>query len=1030
MAITRWEELYAKSFKQLIKEIEQCKPDYYVPVARKSCKLLKSLKLPKDSSRVFYRKYFEFNAETLDLKGKKIAVIDDSCHQRAALAEHRKFFEEKGAKVKTFSFAGLNLKASQGEFSYDTKAKVRHIFSLPAYNEYLIQQDEFLQIQGTPLDIDHLVLRFELSINNGEIDSFLTKLRNYGYVYRIDQDRLPPSLMKFALDQPYFDEGKYLQIDSGLSIEGVRKIRFFVNKGLSKLYVIPMIFSALSSKFCCPDKCPLKNPIVCLHKLLMSSPKSKGIKEIICFYCLSLNLSAALAKCFFQVFSEESSLKFNTDSLNIDSLDYERFFGYPMAKKIINIILDFIQSKQADYGKPLVPISTSRVPPGFIVGTCSSKLIYLLRSYLRRGYERKKGRLKSALGVHFSLSFSEILKKYNEIPRWYLSQNLDFLCDHGILTPSIDCKKGVWLRTYRTGEGDKANPSTMKVKRTQFIIPFAITTTVEQLKLIEKGVRPFLLTKLLANFVIDHDQDQHNGLHCLEEGPNNFGADVFCRNEELTGGGTAQLKDCHLLGNKYYEDEVFYKGSKYSIYKAQNSWDSGFKDSFDDSLEHKLFVYFELLTEIAKLGDDGRYIDTGPLLSLSVNRSPERFLSQIYYNFKAWNGVFTNLLGLISYSENLKDKEILTDRIKFFNSTKSQPLVKLGLYQRFPNLLETLDTNFLTPLKYRTLYSRIRSSISTKRISKTILDRIQELGKLQNALADLFLISYSTVYSDRFSQKEVQLVPFDKAWKDFSSLYEKVFVRELDKDLKSQCLSGRKHFLDAMRRLQGELKSYFIDIPEPSALKHLIDRISEDVYQRAGTIPIELGIRNPVYIIIDMAKSKNKFAELGLTGYARFAAIWSNIIISQFGQFGGVLVERGEGDKLFVGFFPDIPKMVEAVARLFEIISAHEESIEVWPIHVGAAIAETLDREKRNNSYLKLAVAAGCCDHDENEKHLFVTEDFVKACPEKLRKYFCSLQPPVYIDEKDMKKQVHKKRVFFFLWESYASERQNFSKAE
>jgi len=1015
MTMARWEELYAESFRQFIKEIEQWKPDYYVPVARKSCKLLKSLNLPTDSSRIFYRKYFEFNAD-LDIQGKKIAVIDDSCHHRATLASHRKFFEEKGAQVKTFAFAGLNLRASRGEFSYDEKAKVLHGFTRADYNEYLLQQDEFLQIQGIPLDIDHLVLQFELPIDNGQIETLLTRLQNYGYVYQIDQGRLPPFLMKFTLDQPYFDESKYLPIDSELNIEGVRKIRFFVNKRLSKLYAIPMIFPALSSKFCFPHKCPLKKPIICIHKLFNLPSKSKKISETMCFHCLSLNLSAALAKSFFRVITTEFSPKFNVDSLIINPLDYQRFFGLSVAEKIIDGTLKFIQSKEEVYENAAELITTCRVPQGFIVGACSLKIIYLLRSFLKRQYEKRKAKLKTSLDVHFSLSFSQILKKYNEMPPWYLSQNLDFLCDHGILTPSIEQGKGVWLRKYRTGETDEV--FRRKLKRTELIIPFTITTVVEQLKPEEQGLRAFFLTKLLANFVLDHKAKSYDGLHFFEEEPNHFGTDIFCEELELTGGEKAKLEDCHLLGDKYYKEEVYFKGKEYRIYKARPHWDNKFNDYFEDGLKSELLLYFDLLIEIAKRGGELKDISTGPLLSLSVNRTPELFLRQIHFNVHSWHGVFNSLLKMISHTEKLDDNKMI-GRIRHLASIKSQPLVKLSLYYNFPNLLKTLDSNFLAPLRYKTLYGRIRSSISRERVPKITLDRIEELGKLQNALSDLFLASYSAISKSSFLLQDIQLVPFDKAWKIFSIVYEKAFAHKLDEDLKLQCLSKKEDFLDVMTKLEESLNRYFIEILKPSTVKPLIEQISNEVYQKAAKAPVDRGVQNPVFIIVDMRDSKNKYIELGATGYADLAAFWSTAIVSQFDQFYGHLFDRGAGDKLFIGFFPDIPRMIAAVARLFETIMSRGEKMEGWPIHLGAAVAETLDLEKRNNSYLKLDVAAKCCDLNRNEKYLFVTEDFVKMCPEKLRKYFCPLEPAVYVDEKDMKGQTHSEKVFSFLWESY-----------
>jgi len=1032
MKLTKWEKLYAKSFKDFVAKIEEWQPDYFVPVARKSCKLLKALNLPKERNKVFYHYYFEFNSD-LDLRGKKIAIIDDSCHGRASLASNRIFFKKRSknlADIKTFAFVGLGLKPSEGEFSYDPDVIVHHSFSPSLYKEYLILQDEFLLMQGIPLDLDHLTLQFEMPVDNGEINTFLCELRHYGYLYHIDYHELPPSLMKFTLDQPYLDEMKHIDLRSAIRIEGVRKIRFFLNKKLAKLYCVPMVFPALPDEFCYPLTCPLKSHIICFHELIDRHSKSQEIAGRMCFHCLFLHLSAALAKCLFQLVVSKSIVRLKTDSIDINVLDYERFFDCQSAKKIVESILNFVRP-QKEIANIFLDFNVSQLPKDFISGACSLRSIYHIRSDLHKGYLKKKRKLKTALNVHHTLSFGELLRKYPEIPPWYLSQNLDILCDHDILIPCIDHRKNVWLRSYRTGENNEANKNTNRVERTKYMIPFAISLAVEQLKFSDEGVRPLFLTKLLANFILDHRQKQYTTLHCLKEEPHYFGADIFCDDPEMTGGIRAGLKDYMLLGNKYIYDFFYSKGKEYGIYKARNNWDKGVGEFFSDGLKYELLVYFELLNEITKLSSNIDDISTDPLVSLSINRTQERFLNHIYWNLSSWFGYFKNILEIADHCESPEDLIKMKNTLKFFSSIKHQPLVKIKLYANFPNLVRELDKNFANSTKFGALYKqKIRSSIYTKRIDKTKWQRLVEIAKLQNALSNLLLTTFSDVFGI-FLSKDINIIPFEEAWHAFSYLYEQSFAVKLINNLKTQCSADRQNLIHAMNTLHTKLGTYFI-IPKMSELEPLINRISDEVYQRAGKSPLEYGINNPVYIIVDMAKSKERYSELGLTDFGQYAAYWSSIVLSQFEQFDIKFIERGEGDKLLVGFFPDIPRTLEAVARLYETISTDEQycKVRIWPIHIGAANAQTLYLDRKNDSYLKLATAAHCCDHEKNEKYLFVTEDFVNACSEKLQHCFLPLSPTMFVNEMDMQKKVFKKKVYVFSPENYASLKQNFSKEE
>jgi adenine/guanine phosphoribosyltransferase-like PRPP-binding protein len=99
---------YFEGFSEFLKKILGWNPDYVVPVAKKACKLLKTLPdtdaFRQNPDLIKYRNYFKFTNS--DIRGKRIAVVDDATQYTSTLQEYRRYFENLGATVRTFSFVG------------------------------------------------------------------------------------------------------------------------------------------------------------------------------------------------------------------------------------------------------------------------------------------------------------------------------------------------------------------------------------------------------------------------------------------------------------------------------------------------------------------------------------------------------------------------------------------------------------------------------------------------------------------------------------------------------------------------------------------------------------------------------------------------------------------------------------------------------------------------------------------------------------------------------------------------------------
>lgn len=90
---------FIRDFPAFTRKILSWNPDYLVPVAKKACKLLKTMPLlvplRRNPDLVKYRSFFELT--NAPVKGKRIAVVDDATQYTSTLLDYRRYFESRGA---------------------------------------------------------------------------------------------------------------------------------------------------------------------------------------------------------------------------------------------------------------------------------------------------------------------------------------------------------------------------------------------------------------------------------------------------------------------------------------------------------------------------------------------------------------------------------------------------------------------------------------------------------------------------------------------------------------------------------------------------------------------------------------------------------------------------------------------------------------------------------------------------------------------------------------------------------------------
>jgi hypothetical protein len=130
-------------------------PDYLVPVAKKACKLIKTVELHApglDTDAILrYRTFFQLSGAPL--KGKKVAVVDDAAQFTSTLSEYRQYFENQGAVVRTFSFVGHDDLSAGKRPKEDHLAEIAKFLPGPVYNEYILQQSSHLLNSGCHFEV-------------------------------------------------------------------------------------------------------------------------------------------------------------------------------------------------------------------------------------------------------------------------------------------------------------------------------------------------------------------------------------------------------------------------------------------------------------------------------------------------------------------------------------------------------------------------------------------------------------------------------------------------------------------------------------------------------------------------------------------------------------------------------------------------------------------------------------------------------------------------------------------------------------
>ncbi len=615
-------ERHFEDFPAFLGSILAWSPHYIVPVAKKACKLLKTVPdieaFQRNPDLIKYRNYFRLS--NVSVRNQRIAVVDDATQHTSTLQEYRRYFENLGATVRTFSFVGHEAVVQGRRWKEDALAEISKSLPEPVYQEYILQQSYHLLKSGNHFDLDHLI--FEAPMTSSEYEHFLRAVKPFGLLLFVEDYFLKSTTRRFSLDDvAFFNDVAYLKHKS-IGLGSLRKLKFSYSPDEKKLFFSPLVFPTWDFRNCDIGSLLFQNvPFTLPYDVPDSVDKANQGSLLRIYYNIYFSYAISLAKAFLQ---EEILNPQARPQIVLRHNDLDALLGTAKAEKLSKDIRRFLgEASRYEYqslvGRAVSPSRSSRYSEfGEVIDD------------LKRGYAKRLSRKRSRVGVHYYLPYERLFRQFSN--KAALSEGLDYYCDFGIVVPEtvIDSSRGQILRACRAGE---PSPD-YSWRRTQVLIPLAIGQFAA---VIGKGttVSATVLTKLLANFAFDYPSDLYHELHCLIGEPDRYGTLVRAYHPHRAP-SKPSLYDTARISEFYHwnkEQKTFsVKNHKRLVAQAQEVFDERQEVPYSE-----IVTYFRFLAKVYRIFNkrDALKRPVDILNTLAICREENYFFSHVLFNIRS-----------------------------------------------------------------------------------------------------------------------------------------------------------------------------------------------------------------------------------------------------------------------------------------------------------------------------------------------------------------------------------------------------------
>lgn len=692
-----------KGFTDFINSVMKTNPDYVVPVAKKCCRLLKDIKINQETKeKIYYKQYFIFN--NVDLKGKKIAVIDDAVKNASTLSEHRSYFEKKGAQVQTYAFVGKKKWYDCTIENYDKNAIAFHLLNDAEYETYIFQQAQYISNQKT-LCFDNEHLAFRLNISNENYELLCSELNNLGYVEIIDSDN--NQIEKITLDADrFFSEIPYF-LNENIQMGFINKLRLTYSFEENTLLIFPLSFPKWSNA---------KTTILDFSNIPFSLPFDACESNIeksyfnICFL-----YSISLFKAFFQ----KTNTFFDSSPVLLD-VDLKHYLKQEKVNNIIHSVSHFIINNnqqytfQKNFYLPHNQKSFKSIDP---------KKIY---TELKSKYDKRIKNNKAILGTHFYMPISKMALKYGY--SYNLSSALDYLCDLGSIVSknNYNRRTDICERVFRSGE---VNPS-INLQKSKVIVPLAIRvlgkTDTKENTVFSNATKT---VKSIANFVVDFPDNDHS----FYNKPYLFGPVPHVK-DTLNPESNSSIYNKKEEFSKYYTfDDKKFKTLNHNVIIED------IKKNLTSNEISQYRSYFKLLSKITKLFGKDRI-----LTSLAICRDEYHYKTYIIYNI-------TNCLDALGRCVSKISSCDFGNNLSIANEHAESSRDKLSMAESFSQDFKKIIDNFSFDDE---VYEMLDHIISNNYFEEdNILNTANQFAPLIFSMSGLVELLFFLKYFDRNKYK-------------------------------------------------------------------------------------------------------------------------------------------------------------------------------------------------------------------------------------------------------------------------------------
>ncbi|MEY2493929.1 MAG: hypothetical protein QOJ45_421 [Verrucomicrobiota bacterium] len=680
-------EKYFEDFPEFLETILAWSPHYIVPVAKKACKLLKTLPdaqaFRENPDLIKYRNFFKLS--NVSVRNRRIAIVDDATQHTSTLQEYRRYFENLGATVRTFSFVGHEAVVQGSRWKEDPLAEICKSLPEPVYQEYILQQSYHLLKSGNHFDLDHLV--FETPITASQFERFLQAIKPLGLLLFVEDYFLKSATQRFSLDDvSFFDTVPYLDHES-IELGSVRKIKFSYDPDKGKLFFSPLVFPTWNFHLCDVGAALFHDiPYTLPYQCPDSIDKTNQGSLLRIYYNIYFAAAVSLAKAFVQQDGVRQQL---TGGVKLRHNDLDALLGVANTAKLLTGTREFLESPdwpEFHSERGVQKVRRSRNGRYSDFGEVVDDL--------KRGYEKKLAKKTSRVGLHYYLPYKRLFRQFPD--KAALSAGLDYYCDFGIVVPEtiIDSAGGRILRACRAGEPS----SDYSWRRTQVLIPVAIeqfATATGKTNTVEATA----LMKLLANFTFDYPSDMFHELHCLIGEPYMYGTFVRAYHPQRAARKPSVYEAARI--SDFYQ---WNKSERTFSVKRNKRLVSQAQEVFDERQEipySEIVTYFRFLAKVYNLFKKrlllNRPVDA--LNMLAICREENYFYSHVLFNI---NMAIEDLSLSLDGNEGAENAKYLQEAREQAKSAED----KIGFADSIEEAVKVINAHFGSDLQFAGILRR------------------------------------------------------------------------------------------------------------------------------------------------------------------------------------------------------------------------------------------------------------------------------------------------------------------------------------